>query len=229
MAKGEVKLLGSWPSPYVMRARIALNLKSVEYEFLEEKLGVKSELLLKSNPVHKKIPVLLHHSKPICESLVIVQYIDEVWSSGPAILPSDPYDRAVARFWASYVDEKFFPALRALPMAQGKEAMEAAMHPVKEGLALLEDAYANHSKGGPFFGGGQISYLDVAFGCFLGVIRVSEKVTGVALINEHTTPGLAGWAEEFCAHPAVEDVMPDTDKLTEFINRIIKMKSQSPN
>lgn len=106
MAKNELKLLGAWASPYVMRPRIALNIKSADYEFLQETFGSKSQLLLESNPVHKKIPVLIHNGKPICESLIIVEYIDELWSSGPSILPSDPYDRATARFWGAYVDEK---------------------------------------------------------------------------------------------------------------------------
>lgn len=106
MAGNDVKILGAWPSPYVMRPRIALNIKSVAYDFLEEQFGSKSELLLKSNPVYKKIPVLIHDGKPISESLIIVQYIDEVWNSGPSILPSDPYDRAIARFWATYIDDK---------------------------------------------------------------------------------------------------------------------------
>ncbi|KAF8391043.1 hypothetical protein HHK36_023343 [Tetracentron sinense] len=34
------------------------------------------------NPVHKKIPVLIHNGKPISESLIIVQYIDEIYSLG---------------------------------------------------------------------------------------------------------------------------------------------------
>lgn len=106
MAKTDVKVLGAWPSSFVLRPRIALNLKSVEYEFLEEDFGSKSPLLLQSNPVYKKMPVLIHLDKPICESLIIVQYIDEVWASGPSLLPSDPYDQALARFWAAYIDDK---------------------------------------------------------------------------------------------------------------------------
>ncbi|KAJ6852298.1 glutathione S-transferase U17-like [Iris pallida] len=75
--EGEViKVLGGWPSPFVMRARIALNIKGREYELVEEKFGSKSELLLKSNPVYKKIPVLLHGDRPVCESIIIVQYTD---------------------------------------------------------------------------------------------------------------------------------------------------------
>lgn len=117
MASGDndVKLIGAWPSPFVMRARIALKLKSIDYQFMEEKFGSKSELLLKSNPVYKKIPVLIHGEKPICESLIIVQYIDELWSSsGPSILPSDPYDRAISRFWAVYLDDKVNYSLLSL-------------------------------------------------------------------------------------------------------------------
>jgi glutathione S-transferase len=103
----EVVLLGFWPSMFGIRAMIALAEKGIKYEYKEEDIwNNKSELLLKMNPVHKKIPVLIHNGKPVCESLIIVQYVDEVWKDRSPLLPSDPYQRAQARFWADFVDKK---------------------------------------------------------------------------------------------------------------------------
>ncbi|XP_020975911.1 pentatricopeptide repeat-containing protein At1g05670, mitochondrial [Arachis ipaensis] len=230
MTKSEVKLLGAWPSPFVMRARIALNIKSVSYEFLEETFQPKSQLLLDSNPVYKKVPVLINQDKPICESLIIVQYVDDVWSSGPSILPSEPYDRAIARFWATYLDDKWYPTLRSVRGAKGEDERKKLIKEVGEGLTLLEDALNKISRGKDFFGGDQIGYLDIAFGCFLGWLRVTESLTGVKLLDQVKTPCLAKWAERFCAHGAVKDVMPQTEKLVEFAKMLMaKMAASTPN
>ncbi|KAJ4800088.1 Glutathione S-transferase [Rhynchospora pubera] len=109
-----VMLLDFWVSPFGQRARIALAEKGVQYEYKEENLTEKSELLLKANPVHKKIPVLIHDGKPVCESLIIVEYIDEVWSDKAPLMPSDPYQRAQARFWADFIDKKVYFILFSL-------------------------------------------------------------------------------------------------------------------
>lgn len=68
-----VVLLDVWASRFSMRVRIALAEKGIEYESKQENLPDKSSLLLQMNPVHKKIPVLIHNGKTICES------IEEMW------------------------------------------------------------------------------------------------------------------------------------------------------
>lgn len=107
MAKEEnVVLLGLWVSPFAMRVRIALEEKGVGFEAREEDvMNNKSELLLKSNPIYKKVPVLIHGEKAVCESAVILNYIEEAWPS-PSLLPTCPYERSQARFWADYIDKK---------------------------------------------------------------------------------------------------------------------------
>jgi glutathione S-transferase len=101
----EVKLYGSVGSPFVIRVQISLKLKGIEYKYMEEKLGNLSETLLKYNPVYRMVPVFVHNGKPISESRVILEYINETWKQNP-ILPNDPYQRALSRFWSKFIDDK---------------------------------------------------------------------------------------------------------------------------
>uniref|UniRef100_A0A7N2L9F8 Glutathione S-transferase n=1 Tax=Quercus lobata TaxID=97700 RepID=A0A7N2L9F8_QUELO len=111
--KGEVVLFRTWASPVCTRVEIALKLKGISYEYAEEDLTNKSELFLSLNPVHKKVPVLVHNGKSIAESLVILEYIEECWNTTPKLLPEDPYQRAKLRFWANYYDQKVIRVLHA--------------------------------------------------------------------------------------------------------------------
>ncbi|CAN8235863.1 unnamed protein product [Cochlearia groenlandica] len=216
-----VKLLGTWGSPFALRAQVALHLKSVEYKYIEETdvLKSKSDLLLESNPIYKKVPVLIHGDVSICESLNIVEYVDESWPSDISILPSDPKDRAFARFWAQFVDGKCFESIDAVAGAKDDAARMVLAGNLMESLAALEEAFQKSSKGGDFFGGENIGYVDIACGAIAGPISVIEAFSGVKFLSEDTTPGLLKWAEKFRAHEAVKPYMPTVAEFIEFAKK----------
>ncbi|CAN6294513.1 unnamed protein product [Urochloa humidicola] len=213
----DLKLLGAWPSPFAMRVKLALGFKGLSYEDIEEDVHNKSELLLSSNPVHQKVPVLIHNGKPICESQIIVQYIDEAFvGTGPSLLPADPYERAIARFWAAYVDDKLFASW--LQSFRGKTEEEKA-EGLKQTLAAvehLEAAFKEISKGKPFFGGDSVGYLDVTLGAVVAWVHAGDKLYGFRLFDATRSPLLNAWVDRFGALDVAKEVLPDADRLVDF-------------
>jgi len=210
-----VMLLDFWVSPFGQRARIALAEKGVEYVYKEENLGQKSELLLKSNPVHKKIPVLIHDGKPVCESLIIVQYIDEVWSDKAPLLPSDPYQRAQARFWADFVDKKVYDCGTRLWKLKGDE-QEAAKKEMIETLQLLEAQLGDKK----YFGGDTFGFVDVAFIPFTNWFYSYETCGNFSI--EAVTPKLVEWAKRCMERESVAKTLYDPKKVYEFVCHLKK-------
>ncbi|XP_038716874.1 glutathione transferase GST 23-like isoform X2 [Tripterygium wilfordii] len=205
MAGAEVKLLGYWASPYSLSVKWALKLKGIQYQYLEEDIQNKSPLLLRYNPVYKKVPVLVHNTKPLAESLVIVEYIDEVWQTIP-LFPKDPYERAKARFWAKFAHEK-----------QGEEQEKAAAE-AREHLKTLESGL----EGKKFFGGETIGYVDITAGWIAIWAPITEDIAGVNLVDGETMPLLKAWFKNVLEVPTIKSCLPPLDDLHEFIKALHK-------
>ncbi|XP_008224067.1 PREDICTED: glutathione transferase GST 23-like [Prunus mume] len=206
----EVKLHGFWSSPFSCRVIWALKLKGIPYDYIEEDLQKKSPELLKYNPVHKKIPVLVHGGRPICESMIIVEYIEETWPHKYPFLPTDPYERAMARFWVKYVEEKG-PAIWMVSQTTGVEQVKFK----KESLEYLRNINDHAGTLGKkkFFGGDHIGILDIALGCIGHWTEVIEDVAGVKLFEAHAFPYLHAWTQNFKEVPAIKENLPDRDKM----------------
>mgnify|MGYP004717869397 CR=1 FL=1 len=54
--ESKVVLHGMWSSPFVKRVELAMKIKGIPFEYVEEELSNKSPLILKYNPVHKNRP-----------------------------------------------------------------------------------------------------------------------------------------------------------------------------
>lgn len=108
--ESDVVVVNFWGNGFGMRVRIALEERGVMYEYKEVDLIAtqRSQLVLEMNPVRRSVPILIHQGRPVCESINILEYIDEVWkgNGAPHLLPHDPSDRAIARFWVHFIDNK---------------------------------------------------------------------------------------------------------------------------
>ncbi|KAH7543914.1 hypothetical protein JRO89_XS15G0061000 [Xanthoceras sorbifolium] len=221
----EVVLLDFWPSMFGVRVRIVLAEKGIEYEYREEDLRNKSSLLLQMNPVHKKIPVLIHKGKPVCESSIIVQYIDEVWHDKAPLLPSDPYQRAQASAWSKIenafvwiffvFDELDFNPPRRIWSTKGEE-QEAAKKEFIEVLKVLEEQL----KDKPFFGGETLGYVDV---CLIGYycwFYAYETFGNFSI--EAECPQIIAWAKRCMQKESVSKTLPDVKKVFGFVQEVRK-------
>ncbi|OIW07513.1 hypothetical protein TanjilG_14459 [Lupinus angustifolius] len=219
--QGEVKLLGVGESPFVCRVVIALKLKGIEYEFIEENLGNKSDLLLKYNPIHKKVPVLVHNEKPVSESLVIVEYIDEAFKGNP-ILPTEPYQRALARFWSKFIDEKIVPAVRKAVFTLDEVEREKGIEESLEALQFLENELKSK-----FFGGDEIGFLDIAATIIAYWVPIFQEVTGLQIFTSDKFPKLYNWSQELINHPIIKESLPPREPLLAFFKGRIEALSAS--
>ncbi|KAG8391383.1 hypothetical protein BUALT_Bualt01G0182000 [Buddleja alternifolia] len=205
----ELKLFSNWSSPFGFRVEHALKMKGLEYETVLEDLSNKSDSLLEYNPLYKKIPILVHNGNPTCESLVILEYIDETWKQCP-LLPQDPYEKATARFWAKFGDEKLQASIRSAFTSQGKEQEEAVAAAVGN-LKFIEELL----KGKKFFGGETIGYLDLAFDWLANLISIMEEIIHLKFVDAEIFPLLSAWMNNFSTHPMIKDCWPLRQKMVE--------------
>ncbi|KAK7247202.1 hypothetical protein RIF29_42079 [Crotalaria pallida] len=220
MENQEVKLVSFWVSPYAIRVEWALKLKGVDYEYIEEDVFNKSPLLLELNPVTKKVPVLVHNQKPIAESFIILEYIDETWKQYP-LLPQHPYQRALARFWANYVEKQLENSWIA--MCKSGDDKERTLNAAREAMERVEEEI----KGKKFFGGDNIGYLDIALGWISHLLPIWEEVGSIQIIDPLKCPSLTAWMTNFLSHPVVKDSLPPRDKVFVYYHNMKKEHSSA--
>ncbi|EAZ03803.1 hypothetical protein OsI_25933 [Oryza sativa Indica Group] len=230
MAGGDrLVLLDFWASPFGQRCRIALAEKKLPYDYSEQELlGAKSDLLLRSNPIHAKVPVLLHgDGRAVCESLAILEYLDDAFPDAtPRLLPSaaaDPYARARARFWADYVDKKVYPVGTRLWKVKGDDeegvraAVAAARGELVEALRTLDGELGEKE----FFGGEEeFGLVDVALVPMMPWVYSFARYGGFNV--EEECPRVAAWARRCMERDSVAGSLRSPEEIYDFIGLLRK-------
>ncbi|MCL7033950.1 hypothetical protein MKW94_000953 [Papaver nudicaule] len=195
MEEVAVMLFGMPNSPFSCRVEWALKLKGVQYEFIREDL---------SNKIHKKIPVLVHGGKSVVESMIILEYIDETWPEINPLLPADPYERSVARFWIKFLEDKIV-CLRPMFLEEGEQQANA----IKDCSEMLKPIEEHAMPKETFFSGdNNIGLTDLAFGVVVYWLGVIEDVVKLKILDAQTIPRIHSWKQGFFEVLEIKETLP---------------------
>ena len=185
-AENPLKLYSGWFCPFVQRAWIVLEEKSIPYQYIEVNPYHKPQSLLSLNP-RGLVPTLQYENKPLYESTVLCEFLEEAFPDHtPHLSPKDPYVRARTRIWTDYVGSRIIPAYHRFLQHQGEQ-----------GLKEKQTEFLNHLKGftremdstGPYFLGEEFSLIDVAIAPWANRLWVFDHFKGGSGIPEEGEGG----------------------------------------
>lgn len=173
----EIRIYTGRGCGWAVRNYAALHEKGVEFTAIPpvDAEGNKLPEFLAATP-YGKTPVLLDGEISVFESNIINEYIDERFPQ-PPLLPDDPRDRAAARKWIHYCDNRLLPQLTTIARS-GKDERDAAIARLEEQLDWFEAAVLVPRLEGPYFFGDRFSLLEIAFHTFYTTLGAVEAHGG---------------------------------------------------
>ena len=151
------KLYCAWFCPFAQRAWIALLYRDVKFEYVEQDPYDRTPEWLAINP-RGLVPTIIHDGKCVYDSQICIEYIDEAWPGGKALLPKNPYERALVRMWSDHIAKKIVPPFYALLMKETEKERQQSKDAILNNIMLLTEAMSND---GPFFLGKHFGMVDV--------------------------------------------------------------------
>ena len=209
-----LRLYGYWRSSAAYRVRIGLSLKGLAYESVPVHLirdggGQNRPEFARTKP-QKLIPVLQHGERFVRQSLAILEYVDEVWSQGTALLPATARGRARVRALSLMVACDIHPLnnLRVLQYLEREwnaplpERDEWVRHWIREGFDAFEALLADDPSTGAFCEGDLPTMAD----CCLVPQVYNARRFGVDLAPY---PAIRRIEAACLALPAFDDARPE--------------------
>lgn len=165
-----IKLYSYCRSSTSYRARIALHLKSIEFETVPVNLlkgEQRSDAYLAVNPLGG-VPALSHDGFTVSQSLAIIDYLDHLSPERP-LWPHDPKERAFALQIALAVAEDIHPLINLKTQKYLADHLGASdadkkawyKHWTMSGMAAIEKMLASSGHAGDFALGQRVSIADL--------------------------------------------------------------------
>lgn len=160
--------------PFVQRSVIALNMKGVAYTLTHINPHEPPEWFKAISPLGK-VPVLLVDGKPLFESAVILEYLDEVCP--PSLHPADPLEKARHRAWVEFCSDLLGRQFNMLTATE-QAGFEPALDSLRQGLQRLDGELATQ---GPYFAGEVCHLVDCVYAPLFMRLALLQKNFGLDL------------------------------------------------
>lgn len=197
MAK--IKLVTSKFSPYCHRVEMALIEKNLPYEKEVIDLQQKPDYFLKDAPT-SKVPLIYVDDKILFESIVICEYLDEIFPENP-LHPKDPYSKAIHRAWMEF-SSGILSSTFGMIWSQNQEQFDLKKAEVISKLELLN----KHLKFSPYFDGEKFSMVDICLAsAFKPLVFIDNKFT-LEIFDLHKN--VATYAEAAIARGSLTKALP---------------------
>ncbi len=171
-----ITLCGFPVSNYYNKVKLALLEKGVP--FTEEIVMTKSadENVLSASPLGK-IPFIRTPHGPLCESQVIVDYLEAAYPAVP-LMPADPYAAAKVRELCSFIDMHLELVVRDLyPQAFfGGTVSESSQARVRKQLEKNIPAFVKLAKFSPYVAGDSFTLADCSAWVSLPLVGMATKL-----------------------------------------------------
>lgn len=201
-------IIGSYVSPYVRKVLACMNLKRIAFEVDPITPFYGNDEFRRLSPLCR-IPVLVDGAFAVSDSSVICAYLDEAYAGHP-LLPSDPSDRARARWFEEFADTRLgdifiwglFYQKIVHPLVWG-EAGDAARidQSLREDIPAALDYLEGELPAAGFLFG-DIGVADISIASFFR----NGHYAGFS-IDRDRWPHAAAFVERTLAHPCIADLL----------------------
>jgi glutathione S-transferase len=193
--------------PYAQRTHLALREKGLDYEHTEVDLKNKPAWFEEVSP-YSKVPVLKSGDQVVYESTIINEFLEDSFPE-PALMPSDPFQRAQARVWIDYSNTRFIDAIYDLLGAKDAAAQAEQAAKLTGCMEYMEDHGLAALGSDPFWLGTEVSLVDIAYWPFFERLPAVTHYRGVGIPERCTR--LKAWAEAMEARDSVQSTMHQPD------------------
>ncbi len=201
-----MKLIGSFTSAYVRKARVVLAEKKLDYQFELENVWAPETKIASSNPLGKVPCLVMEDGSTMYDSRVIAEYLDTL-TPVCKLLPANSRDRANVKVWEALADGVLDAAVLAYLERNWRAAdqqsqawFDRQMGKVHGGLAVMSENLGEQ----PFCMGIHYTLADVAVGCTLGWL--SFRFPDIDWRSAY--PNLARLFDKLSERPSFKDTVP---------------------